>query len=201
LQLNIYGYSWHKKGTMDPICTDIRRRLKKPIVLIGLMGAGKTHVGRKLAVALDVPYTDIDTVIVEEEGASIASLFETKGEPYFRDVERKTIKRFLSGDVGILSPGGGAVMTPDTADLIWDKALSIWLCAGIDVLVERVSRNADRPLLKQGNPREILQNLMEKRGPVYARASISVNSESSDVNITVQKVLNALDAYLKEGHA
>lgn len=176
----------------------IQARLKTPIIPIGLMGSGKSHVGERLAQSLGLSFMDVDRVIEDEEGCSIAALFETKGEPYFRARERETISRLISGDVCVLSPGGGAIMAADTADLIFGNTLSLWLNADMDVLVDRVSRNSNRPLLKNGDPRDILTGLLERRGPIYAKAHITVDSNSPDVAVTVAKALNAIDDYLKE---
>lgn len=183
---------------MTDIAADILTCLNRPIIVIGLMGAGKSHVGAGLARALNLPYVDVDKEIEGEQGCSIAALFDSKGEAYFRDMERKRLSDFISGAIKVISPGGGAVMNNETASLIWDRCLSVWLRADLDVLVERTSRNNNRPLLKNGNPREILSSLMEKRNPVYAKANIVVDSNSPDVGVTIQKTLTALHDYLKK---
>jgi shikimate kinase len=181
---------------MQELCENIRKRLKKPVVMVGLMGAGKTKIGGLLAESLGLPFVDADHEIEIAAGCTIADIFETHGEPAFRDLERKVIARLLSEELKVIAPGGGAVMNEETASLIWDKSLSIWLKADLDVLVERTSRNANRPLLKTGNPRDILANLMEKRHPVYAKADITVETDSSEIEHTLQKLLKALDAHL-----
>ncbi len=184
---------------MNSKIQNIQNHLKKPLVVIGLMGAGKSHVGAMLAKSLHMPLVDVDRMIEEEEGRTIAQLFETKGEPYFRTLERNTISSLIDdGTQKIISAGGGAVMNEDTANLIWSSCVSIWLKADLDVLVERTSRNNNRPLLKTGNPCEILSALMEKRYPVYGRANICVDSNSPDVGVTLEKTLTALEDYLKE---
>ena len=183
---------------MDKKIQDIQTLLKKPVIVIGLMGAGKSHIGAMLAQSLNLPFVDADKDIEQQEGTSIADLFEKRGEGYFRGVERATLKKLIDGDLKIISPGGGAVMNEETANLIWSSCISIWLKADLDVLVERTSRNANRPLLKTGNPRDILSALMMKRNPVYARANICVDSNSSDVHVTLEKTLSALETYLKE---
>lgn len=182
---------------MDELHKNIRTRLKKPLVMVGLMGAGKTKIGGMLAKALDLPFVDADQEIEAAAGCSVADIFETHGEPAFRDLERKVLARLLSDELKVIAPGGGAVMNDETAALVWGKSISIWLKADLDVLVERTSRNTKRPLLKNGDPREILAGLIEKRHPVYQKASLTVDTDSAEVEHTLQKLLKALDAHLQ----
>lgn len=181
---------------MDELAQNIRNRLNKPLVMVGLMGAGKTKMGGLLAKALDLPFVDADQEIESVAGCSIADIFETHGEPAFRDLERKVLARLLSDELKIIAPGGGAVMNEETAALIWNKSVSVWLKADLDVLVERTSRNDKRPLLRNGNPRDILAGLIEKRHPVYQKAALSVDTDSSEIEHTLQKLMKSLDAYL-----
>ena len=183
---------------MDDLKKNILTRLKKPIVMVGLMGAGKTKIGGMLAKALDLPFVDADQEIEAAAGCTVADIFETHGEPAFRDLERKVLARLLSDELKVIAPGGGAVMNDETAALVWAKSLSIWLKADLEILVERTSRNTKRPLLKNGDPREILAGLIEKRHPVYQKATLMVETDSSEIEYTFEKLLMALDAYLQE---
>lgn len=178
----------------------IRAHLKKPVVMIGLMGAGKTKIGGLLAAALDVPFIDVDQEIEKDEGRAIADIFAKDGEPAFRAIERAKIASLLSGDVTIFAPGGGAMMTPETAVLVRRDALSIWLKADLDILVERTGRNTKRPLLQGGNPRDILAGLIEKRYPVYATADITVESDDAAPDVMTERVIKALAGHLETPH-
>lgn len=183
---------------MDELCENIRSRLKKPVVMVGLMGAGKTKIGGMLAKSLHLPFVDADHEIELAAGCSVADIFERHGEPAFRDLERKVLARLLSDQIQVIAPGGGAIMNGETSALVWNKATSIWLKADLDVLVERTARNDKRPLLKNGDPREILAALIEKRHPVYAKADLMVETDSSEIEHTFEKLLAALDAHLAE---
>lgn len=175
----------------------IRARLQKPIVMVGLMGAGKTKIGGLLANALDLPFVDADQEIEKAAQCTIADIFEQYGEPAFRDLERKTIARLMSDDLKVIATGGGAVMNEETGKLVWDSALSIWLRADLNILVDRTGRSTKRPLLQNGNPAEILQDLMEKRYPVYGRANIMVQTGEAEAERTLEKVLIAISEYLE----
>lgn len=179
----------------------IHRALKKPVVLVGLMGAGKTKIGGLLAKTLNLPFVDADAEIEKAAGCTIAQMFETQGEPAFRDLERRTIERLMSGDIRIIAPGGGAMMNEQTAALMLGSAITLWLRADLDTLVERTGRTNKRPLLRNGDPREILQGLMDKRYPVYAKAHITVDSEPVTVEENADKTLKALADYLERTHA
>lgn len=174
--------------------------LTKSIVLIGMPGAGKSTIGRKLAAALKLPFVDSDQEVEAAANMSIPQIFERLGEPAFRDGERKVIARLLSGAPIVLSTGGGAFMNEQTRELIKDKSLSICLEATLDVLLERTARSDDRPLLKKGDPKEILTDLMAKRGPVYALADLTVLSENVPVEITTQQVLAAIKKHLSASY-
>jgi shikimate kinase len=175
-----------------------RRDIPRTIVLIGLMGAGKTSIGRRLAERLRLPFTDADAEIEKAAGCSIADFFERYGEEEFRIGERRVIKRLLEGPVQVLSTGGGAFMHPETRAEIRAHAISIWLRADLDTLAARIGRRDDRPLLKQGEPRAVLERLMAERYPVYAEADIIVDSADAPQRVTVDRVLEALDRYLSE---
>lgn len=176
----------------------IRSALKKPIVLVGLMGAGKTKIGGILAERLGLPFVDADNEIERAAGMTIPEIFEKQGEPAFRDLERRVIANLLSHELKVVAPGGGAMMNAQTADLIRSASVSIWLRADLDILVERTGRTNKRPLLMSGDPREILQGLMDKRYPIYETADITVDSEAADVDVNTQKVIHALAEYFKK---
>ncbi len=177
---------------------NIRAVLKKPIVMIGLMGAGKTKIGGLLAKSLDLPFVDADHEIERAAGCTIPEIFERDGETTFRDMERRIIARLLSDDVKVIATGGGAVMNEHTAALIWSSSISVWLKADLDILVDRTSRNNKRPLLQNGNPAEILQTLMDKRYPVYGKANIVVESTPAEPEHTLDNLLAALADHLQK---
>lgn len=175
----------------------IHRNLKKPITIIGLMGAGKTKLGRMLGHALDLPFYDSDHEIEAAAGMSIPDIFEKFGEPYFRDGEQRVIQRILSERVCVLATGGGAIMNDVTAKTIWNDTISIWIKADLDVMVQRTSETDNRPLLKTGNPRDILKNLMTLRYPTYEKADIMVKSHPDVAGLTCQEALEKLHHYLE----
>ena len=164
----------------------------RAIVLVGLMGAGKSSVGRRLAHTLGLPFFDADDEVVKAARATIAEIFAELGEPAFRDGERRVIARLLDGPPHVLATGGGAFMNAETRALIKAKATSVWLKADVDVLVRRVGRKNDRPLLQGKNPREVLEALSNERHPVYAEADITVDSIEGPHSATVQAILAAL---------
>lgn len=178
----------------------IGRRIDRPVVLVGMMGVGKTTVGRKLASLLDVPFVDADEEIERAAQMPIPEIFATYGEPYFRSGERRVIARLLDGATPtrrkILATGGGAFVDPDTRRLILDKAVSVWLDSDIDTLVERVGRKDNRPLLRGGNPREILTRLREERRTAYEQAAIHITSGNLPHGVTANRILKAIDAWL-----
>lgn len=169
--------------------------LPRSVVLIGLMGAGKSCIGRRLAARLGVAFVDADAEIEAAAGCTISELFARFGEAAFREGERKVMARLLEGPVQILAAGGGAFMDPATRDTIRRQGISVWLRADLDLLVKRTAGRDHRPLLKQGNPREILDRLMKQRYPVYAEADITVDSQDEPPEVTVDNVLRALSAY------
>ncbi len=148
----------------------------RTIVLVGLMGAGKTTVGRRLAEALHMPFKDADHEIEEAAGLTVSEIFKKYGEEHFRDGERKVIARLIEGKPCVLATGGGAFMNDETRALIKADAVSVWLNAELDLLLERVMRRDTRPLLKDGDPREILERLIDERYPIYAEADLVVES-------------------------
>jgi shikimate kinase len=162
------------------------------VVLVGMMGAGKSAIGRRLAARLGLPFLDSDAEIEAAAGMPIARFVEQFGEPEFRAGERRVIARLLGGGPCVLSTGGGAFLDPDTRALIREKAISVWLKADIETLYTRATRRDDRPLLKSGDPREILAKLLKERAPVYAEADIAVESDDRPVDDTVDRVLKAI---------
>lgn len=152
------------------------RQLLRPLVLVGLMGSGKSSVGRVLGERLGAPFRDSDAEIESAAARSVAEIFEEFGEPEFRGLERRVIARLMAGPPLVLATGGGAFMNPETRALILSKGVAIWLRASLDVLVGRVSGRTHRPILNRGDPREILAGLMAARYPIYAEAPVVVDS-------------------------
>jgi shikimate kinase len=173
--------------------------LTKPLVLVGLMGAGKTTIGRRLGYALSLPFIDADQEIAEAAGCSISDIFEIYGEEIFRDLEQRVLLRLISEKPRIIATGGGAFMNTPVRQSIKEKAISVWLKAEIDVLLERVSRRDTRPLLKSGDRRVILSRLIDERYPVYAEADIVVDSNAGMHESVVSSILNALQK--RQDHA
>ena len=171
------------------------RPAAKTIVLVGLMGAGKSSIGRRLAQRLGLPFVDADKEIEAAAGCTIEDIFERLGEAAFRDGERRVILRLLDDPVHVLSTGGGAFMDPKIRARIREVGISVWLYADLELLLKRVARRNNRPLLKNGNPREILSRLIDERYPVYAEADIRVDSADGPPEQTVQKVLEELQRF------
>ena len=167
---------------------------RRTIVLVGLMGAGKSKVGRRLALRLGLPFSDSDPEIEAAAGETIEEIFANRGEQVFRDGERRVIARLLAQPVQVLATGGGAFMDPMTRSLIGRRGVSLWLRADLDTLVARVLRRSDRPLLKRGDPRVILAELMERRHPIYAEADLTVDSGAGSPEVTVNRLIAALAA-------
>ena len=171
-------------------------RIDRPIVLVGLMGVGKSSVGRRLAAVLDLPFTDADDAIEEAAQMTINDMFAMHGEQDFRDGERRVIARLMEEERGVIATGGGAFVNDETRKLILDKGLAVWLDADLDTLVERVGRKDNRPLLRDGNPRDILARLKTEREPAYAQAPIHVLSAPGPHQRTVNAILKAIDSWL-----
>ena len=188
----------------DAISTDavarIAARITRPVVLVGMMGVGKTTVGRKLAAMIDAPFIDADEEIERAAQMTIPEIFAAYGEPYFRDGERRVIARLVGAggevDRKVLATGGGAFVDPVTRGLILDRGISVWLDSDVDTLVERVGRKNNRPLLRDGNPREILARLRDERRPAYEQAAIHITSGQQPHQITAMKILKAIDEWL-----
>jgi shikimate kinase len=174
------------------------RAIGSSIVLVGLMGAGKSCIGRRLAARLGQPFTDADAEIEAAAGCSIEEIFERHGEAAFRDGERRVIARLLRGPRQVLATGGGAYMDPRTRAEVREHAISVWLRADLDLLHRRTARRDTRPLLKRGDPLEILNRLMTERYPVYAEADITVVSNDGPPEDTVERVYQGIETYLAE---
>lgn len=166
---------------------------KRPLVLVGLMGAGKSTVGKRLAARLHLPFVDADHEIEQAAGLSITEIFARFGEREFRDGERRVIARLIDGRAKVIATGGGAFMQEETRTLILQRATAIWLDADLDVLAERVARREGRPLLKDRDPRTVLGELAAIRNPVYALAPVHVRSEPLPHEATVETILKTLN--------
>lgn len=164
----------------------------RSIVLVGLMGAGKTCIGKRLAHKLGMPFVDADAEIETAANCSIEEIFDRFGEQAFRDGERKVIARLLEDTPRIVATGGGAFVNPETRKNVQENGISVWLKADLDVLLQRVSRRGNRPLLKTGNKRQILERLIAERYPSYAEADLTVETSDESPDRTVLKVLGAL---------
>ena len=170
----------------------------KSIVLIGLMGAGKTAVGRRVATRLGLKFVDADTEIEVAAGQSISEIFADHGEAYFRDGERRVIARLLGDGPQVLATGGGAYMNEETRSLIAEAGVSVWLRAELKVLMERVVRRDHRPLLRTEDPKAVMQRLMDERYPVYASADITVVSRDVPHEVIVAEIVDALHKHLQD---
>ena len=175
--------------------------LDRPIVLVGLMGCGKTKMGRRLAARLDLPFYDSDAEFESAAGCTISDYFAKHGESAFREGERKVIARLLEGKPCVLATGGGAFCDPETRAAIKANGLSLWLRADLDLLVRRTSGRDHRPLLKQGDPRQILARLIEVRHPFYAQADIVVDTTDEPPDVTLGTVITALTHHLEKPNA
>jgi shikimate kinase len=169
---------------------------RRSIVLVGMMGAGKTSVGRRLAGRLDIPFVDADGEIEAAAGMTIPEIFGIHGEAYFRSGEARVIARLLDGGPQVLSTGGGAFMNPETRAAIRAKGISFWLKADFEVLLRRVKRRTDRPLLKSDDPAETLKRLIAERYPVYAEADVTIHSRDVPHERIVEEILAELPARL-----
>jgi shikimate kinase len=170
----------------------------RTIALVGLMGVGKSSVGRRLASALGLPFRDADAEVEAAAGRSISDIFAELGEPAFREGERRVIARLLDQPPHVLATGGGAFVNPDTRALIKSKAISVWLKADLDVLARRVARKDTRPLLAGKDPAAVLQEQARVRYPAYAEADVVVETGDSAHHVTVDQVIRALSAFLGE---
>jgi shikimate kinase len=175
---------------------------RRSIVLIGMMGVGKSSIGRRLGVRLGVPFVDADGEIEKAAGMNIADIFARHGETYFRSGEARVIARLLEGGPQVLATGGGAVMNADTRAAIKAKGVSIWLNAEFDLLMRRINkRKNERPLLQTADPAATLRQLLEERAPVYAQADLTVQSREVPHDAIVSEIMRALTAFLARDSA
>ncbi|MBS0271495.1 MAG: shikimate kinase [Proteobacteria bacterium] len=170
--------------------------LPKTLVLVGMMGAGKSSIGWRIAQKLGVPFHDSDQEVERAAGCSVADIFETWGEKAFRDAERRVIKRLLNSQVQVISTGDGAFVEAESRELIKENAISLWLRADPEILYERVIRRDTRPLLFDGDARQILEEMIERRYPIYAKADLIVESNDDAHEATVERVMEALKDYI-----
>jgi shikimate kinase len=168
----------------------------RSLVLVGMMGAGKSSIGRRLAARLGIAFVDADNAIEEAAGMTIPDIFATYGEAYFRAGETRVIARLLEGGPQVLATGGGAFMNPDTRAAIVAHGVSVWLKADFDVLMRRIKRRQDRPLLKTDDPGETLRTLMTERYPVYEQAEITIQSREVPHDKIVDEIVSALASVL-----
>jgi shikimate kinase len=175
---------------------DVGKRLDRPVVLVGLMGVGKSTVGRRLARRLGLPFVDSDAEIEDASGYPAAEMFERYGERDFRDGERRLVARLIEGSVRVIATGGGAFVDPRTRELLNERAITVWLDAPVDILAERTSRRNTRAQLRNGDPKSVLQKLAEQRRPSYAEAHIHVKSGAGAHKDVVEAIVAALDDHL-----
>ncbi len=181
-------------GGNEPSSPLLRAAAARPVTLIGLMGVGKTTIGRRLAARLDLPFIDADSEIEIASGMAVAEIFERFGEAHFRDGERRVIARLIDGAPKVIATGGGAFIDADTRALILARTLAVWLDADVATLVERVRRRDTRPLLKGKDPAEVLAALAAARNPIYAEAPIHIGSRRGPHGETVDTIIAALAA-------
>ena len=178
--------------TNNPASAPQALSVDRIIVLVGLMGAGKSCVGRRVAQRLGIPFVDADAEVEAAAGCSIADIFEQYGEEAFRDGERRVIARLLDGPPSVLATGGGAFIDEETRNLILEKGVSVWLRADPETLVARTSGRTHRPLLNTGDPEKTLADLIDTRYPVYSMADIVVDTGSDSATVTCNRVIDAL---------
>src|SRR5262249_494548 len=182
---------------VETLETRVTRLLNgRAIVMVGMMGAGKSSVGRRLALRLGLPFVDADSEIEQAANASINEIFERHGEAYFRDGERGVIRRLVDGSPKVLATGGGAFMQPDTRAAIKENAIAIWLKADRDLIMSRVRRRSNRPLLKTADPEAVIDRLIADRHPTYAEADIHIQSRDVAHDVVIDDILAALADHL-----
>jgi len=174
------------------------KSLDRPVVLVGLMGVGKSTVGRRLAKRLGLSFVDSDAEIEDASGYPAAEVFERYGERDFRDGERRLVARLIEGDVRVIATGGGAYVDPRTRELLNERAVTIWLDAPVDVLTERTSRRDTRAQLRNGDPKATLTRLSEQRRPAYEEAHIHIKSGNGAHRDVVESIVEALEVYLSK---
>jgi shikimate kinase len=175
---------------------DLAKRLDQPVVLVGLMGVGKSTVGRRLAKRLGLPFVDSDSAIEDAAGYTAAEMFERYGEQDFRDGERRLVARLIDGEIRVIATGGGAYVDARTRQLLNERAITVWLDAPVDILAERTARRDTRPLLKNGDAKATLERLAEERRPSYEEAHIHVKSGDGAHRDVVDAIIQALEEHL-----
>ncbi|MGH1404474.1 MAG: shikimate kinase [Alphaproteobacteria bacterium] len=170
--------------------------IKQPIVLLGMMGCGKSHIGRVLTGRLEHPYIDSDSLLEEEQECSIAEIFDVKGEAFFRKLEADLIARLMKRGACVISTGGGAITTPETLDRILRGGISIWIKTDPQKIFERIKDDTKRPLLQCADPRQRIQDLYDSRKALYAQADIHVDNSADTPNVTVDEIMQALQKFL-----
>jgi len=175
---------------------DLAKRLDRPVVLVGLMGVGKSTVGRRLAKRLGLSFVDSDSAIEDAAGYTPAEIFERYGEKDFRDGERRLVARLIEGEIRVIATGGGAYVDPRTRQLLNERAITVWLDAPVDVLTERTSRRDTRAQLRNGDPKDTLARLSEERRPSYEEAHIHVKSGEGAHREVVDAIVEALERHL-----
>lgn len=185
-----------KEGAKDGPGAETAGKLGRSVVLVGLMGAGKSSVGRLLAERLALPFLDADNEIERAAGASIEEIFTHEGETIFRSGERRVIARLLAGAPAVIATGGGAFMDAATRAVIRERGISVWLKADLETLVGRTARRGGRPLLKRGDPREILARLIDERYPVYAEADLVVETGEDPAETVAERIIDALEGHV-----
>jgi shikimate kinase len=187
------GWKKRDRGELVARARQVREKLgTRSIVMVGLMGCGKSSIGRRLATALGLPFVDADHEIELAAGKRISEIFADHGEAYFREGERKVIKRLLGNGPQVLATGGGAFMNAETRAAVKSEGISIWLRADLDVLMKRVAKRDNRPLLKADDPVAVMRGLMEQRYPVYAEADITIDSRDTTHEVIVSEIIAAL---------
>lgn len=190
-----FGWKKRDRGEFLARAQQVRDMLgTRSIVMVGLMGCGKSSIGRRLAVTLGLPFIDADDEIERAALKSIPEIFADHGEAYFREGERKVIKRLLGSGPQVLATGGGAFMNAETRAAIKADGISVWLRADLDVLMRRVAKRDNRPLLKADDPVAVMKSLMDQRYPVYAEADITVDSRDTTHEVIVGEIIAALIA-------
>ncbi len=193
-----FAFGRKKKPTVDAAAIESLKAAlgQRSIVMVGLMGCGKSAIGKRLAAALSVPFVDADEEIERAAGKTITEIFDDQGEPFFRERERKVISRLLQSGTQVLATGGGAFMNEETRESIRKSGVSVWLKADLPVLLRRVAKRDTRPLLRRGDPEVVMRQLIETRYPVYAQADVTVESRDVPHEVIVTDIIRSLQRLL-----
>lgn len=191
-----FGLGRRKSGEAQRIAQINAGLAGRSIVMVGLMGCGKSAIGRRLAAKLAIPFVDADEEIERAAGKTITEIFDDQGEPFFRERERKVISRLLQSGTQVLATGGGAFMNAETRESIRKSGVSVWLKADLPVLLRRVAKRDTRPLLRRGDPEVVMRQLIETRYPVYAQADVTVESRDVPHEVIVTDIIRSLQRLL-----